>query len=81
MCLIFSLLVLYVHILISTLGFPGRAKSPNGTLKESTFFLNEKVLSYDAEQFKLQPSVHSGTVKVICHGKWSGLCVCVCVLV
>ncbi len=75
-CLTFSLLVLYVHILISTPDFPGTDRSPNGVLKEYTFFLDEKVLSDDAEEFKLQPGVYSVTVKVVCHGVYRVVCVC-----
>lgn len=74
MCLTFSLLVLYVHILIFTLDFPGTARSSNGVLKVPTFFLDEKVLSYDAEKFKLQPRVYSVIVKFMCHGA----CTCMC---
>lgn len=75
LCLTFALLVLYVHILIFTLDFPGTARSPNGVLKQPTFSPDEKVLSCDAaEQFKLQPAVRSVTVKLMCHG----VCVCVC---
>lgn len=73
-CLTFSLLVLYVHILIFTLDFPGTARSPNGVLKEPTYFLDEKVLSYDAEKFKLQPGVYSVAVKLMCHGACSYIC-------
>lgn len=64
-CLTFSFLFcMRTYWLLSS--FQEEPRAPTESLKESTFFPDEKLLSYDAGQFKLQRGVYS--VKAACHG-------------